>query len=140
MSAPSGANAVISPEPNYLGDLESWRNDMRATIRLDGSLDSRAFDHRDSPRMTISLPIFIVLDGTRHNAILRNLSTGGAMIVTSAPLVLHMKMEFHCGLICASGTVVWQRRIGSGIRFENRLCELKLKEQVSRLIALGTGG
>jgi hypothetical protein len=108
------------------------------TIRLDVSRGFGAFDHRGTRRITTSLPIFIVVGGTRHNALLRNLSSRGAMIVTSAPMVLDMKIEFHCGSICASGNVVWQRRAGSGIRFDQTLCEQQLNEQVSRSNAVAS--
>jgi hypothetical protein len=60
------------------------------------------------------------------------------MIVTSAPLVLGMKIEFHCGTICASANVVWQRRTGSGIKFEVAICEQQLSEQVSRSNAVAS--
>jgi len=60
------------------------------------------------------------------------------MIVTSAPLVLGMKIEFHCGAICASGNVVWQRRAGSGIVFDEAICERQLSEQLSRSNAVAS--
>ena len=136
MSAPLQRRADVDPEPN---EIENWRDDIaHATIRLDTSLGSRALDQRVTSRTTIALPIFIVLSGKRHSAILRNLSTSGAMIVTSAPLVLDMKIEFHCGAICALGSVVWQRRSGSGIKFDEHICERQLDEQVSRSSAVAS--
>jgi hypothetical protein len=125
--------AYIELEPNYVGNIENRRNDRGATSRLDTSLGFHAFEERTTSRTTISLPIFIVLGGRRHNPLLRNLSTGGAMIVTSAPLTLQTKIELHCGAICAPGIVVWQRRTGSGIKFDNPICERQLKEKVSPL-------
>jgi hypothetical protein len=62
------------------------------------------------------------------------------MIVTSAPLVLDMKIELHCGAICASGNVVWQLRTGSGILFDESICERQLSEQVSRSNAAACRG
>ena len=128
--------AYVQLEPNGVGNGENWQNDRGATIRLDTSLGFRALEKRVAPRTTISLPVFIVLGGKRHNALLRNLSTGGAMIVTSAPLILQMKVEFHCGAICAPGILVWQRRSGSGIKFHNPICERQLKAQVSNAVAI----
>ena len=136
MTALAGEHEEIIPEPNYLGNIETWRKVMHSTVRMDSPCNLRGSDHRAAPRATVTLPIFIVLNGKKHNAILRNLSRGGAMIVTSAPMVLHTKVEFHCGMICAPGVVVWQRRTGSGIRFENKLSEIQLQEQVSRLNAV----
>ena len=138
MNEPLQSRTEVDPEANYLGNIESWRDDILPTIRLDTSRSSGASDHRVTPRITISLPIFIVVDGTRHNALLRNLSARGAMIVTSAPMVLDMKIEFHCGAICASGNVVWQRRAGSGIVFDEAIRERQLSEQVSRSDAVAS--
>ena len=132
MNASLPGRAYIELEPNGVGNIENWRNDRVATIRLDTSLGFPAFEKRAAPRTTISLPVFIVLGGKRHHALLRNLSTSGAMIVTSAPLTLQMKIEFHCGAICEPGIVVWQRRSGSGIKFDNLICERQLKEQASQ--------
>ena len=138
VNEPLQQRTEVDPEANYLGDIESWRNDILPTVRLDTSRSSSAFDHRVTPRVTISLPIFIVVGGTRHNALLRNLSPRGAMIVTSAPLLLGMKIEFHCGAICTSGNVVWQRRTGSGIMFDQAICERQLSQQVSRSNAVAS--
>jgi hypothetical protein len=80
--------------------------------------------------MRLSLPIFIILNGKRHNALLSDLSTGGAMILTSADLILGMNIELHCGTICAPGTVAWQRRTGSGIKFDRQICQRRLEEGV----------
>ena len=82
--------------------------------------------------MKLSLPIFVILAGKRHNALLRDLSPGGAMIVTSADLMLGMKIEFHCGTICAPGTVAWQLRRGSGIKFDTQISQRRLDEEISQ--------
>lgn len=105
---------------------------MRATIRLENVLSPQTFDHRAAAREEIGLPVVIIVAATRHNALMRNLSTAGAMIVTSAPLLPNMKVELQCGTICANGTVIWQREGDFGIRFDNRVCERQLDEQVSR--------
>lgn len=105
---------------------------MRATIRLENLLSTQTFDHRATPREAIVLPIVIVVGGTRHNALMCNLSTAGAMIATSAHLTPRMRIEFQCGTICANGTVVWQRHKDFGIRFDNHICERQLNEQLSR--------
>ena len=85
-----------------------------------------------------ALPIFIVLNGKPHHAILRNLSTSCAVIITSASLVLDMEIEFHCGAMCALGSVVWQRRSGSCIKFNEPICELQLAKDVSRSNAVAS--
>ena len=109
---------------------------MHATIRLENLLSSQSFDLRAAPREAIILPILIMVGGTRHTALMRNLSTAGAMIVTSAPLIPLMKVEFQCGSICANCTVIWQRQREFGIRFYNRICVRQLNEQLSRSNAM----
>ena len=103
---------------------------MYATIGLDQPPDLRILKPRAAPRLRLSLPIFITINGKRHNALLCDLSSGGAMILTSADLILGMNIEFHCGTICAPGTVVWQRRSGSGIKFNTQICHWRLEEAV----------
>lgn len=105
---------------------------MHATIRLEKLLGPQNFEHRAAPREALVLPIVISVAGTRYNALMRNLSIAGAMIVTSAPLFPLMKVEFQCGTICANGIVMWQRQTEFGIRFDSRICERQLDEQVSR--------
>jgi hypothetical protein len=104
----------------------------RATIRLDDSPGPRAVEHRAVPRTATALPISIMVDGTRHNALMRNLSSAGAMIATSAPLSVDMQIEFQCGTISAGGTVLWEREDSFGIQFDQSICERQLDEQVSR--------
>jgi len=104
---------------------------VHVTIRLNSS-SPRAFEHRATPRQAITLPILIVVGATRYSALMRNLSNVGAMIVTSAPLAIAMKIEFQCGTIRAGGTVRWQRQNDFGIKFDEPLCERQLNEQMSR--------
>lgn len=104
---------------------------MQATILLD-ELSPRRFDHRAMPREAVTLPILIVVDGTRYNALIRNLSSAGAMIVASAALSRQMKIEFQCGTICAAGTVIWQRGDLFGIKFDEPISKRQLTEQVFR--------
>lgn len=104
---------------------------MQATILLD-ELSPRRFDHRAMPREAVTLPILIVVDGKRHNALIRNLSSAGAMIVATAALSRQMKIEFQCGTICADGTVIWQRDDLFGIKFDQPISERQLSEQVFR--------
>jgi hypothetical protein len=103
---------------------------MYATIGLDQPPDLRILKPRAAPRLRLSLPIFITINGKRHNALLCDLSSGGAMILTPADLILGMNIELHCGTICAPGTVVWQRRSGSGIKFNTQICQRRLEEGV----------
>ena len=111
---------------------------MHATIRLDNWPSPGTFEHRATPRQAITLPILIVLGGVRYSALMRNLSNSGAMIVTSAPLAIAMKIEFQCGTICARSTVLWQRRSDFGIKFDEPICERQLDEQVLRSNAIAS--
>ena len=105
---------------------------MHAVIRLDGAPGHLASEQRASPRLVIALPILIVLGGKQYSATLRNLSSAGAMIETSAPLITLSRIEFKCGTICSRGIVLWQRQSAFGIRFRKPIYEQQLNEQISR--------
>ena len=93
-------------------------------------------DQRSQPRSEVALPILIALGWTRYCATLHDLSTTGAMIETTAPLVIANVIEFHCGSICASATVMWQGGSTFGIKFGQRITDPQLSEQVLRSKAL----
>lgn len=80
----------------------------------------------------MKLPILIVMGGTRHTAVIRNLSSTGALIRTTAPLNVNMEIEFECGSICTGGVVVWQLQGNFGIKFDQATCEKQLNDQVLR--------
>ena len=136
MSALFRGRDDAEPELDYVEDIAGWRNHMHATIQLDGPLSPRTFELRSTPRNAMRLPILIVIGGTRYTAVIRNLSYAGALIRTSAPLNVHMKIEFQCGSICAGGAVIWQRQGNFGIKFDQAICEKQMSEQVSRSCAV----
>jgi len=111
---------------------------MHAVIHFDSAAGHVVSEQRVSPRSAIALPILIVLDGKRYNAALRNLSSAGAMIATSAPLTTLSRIEFHCGAICSRGIVLWQRQSDFGIKFRHPICERRLSEQISRFAAVAS--
>lgn len=101
-------------------------------IRTENVIGPQTFDHRTAAREEIVLPVVIGVGTTRHNAVMRNLSAAGAMIMTSAPLDPNMKVELQCGTICTGGTVIWQRESDFGIRFDKPVSERQVDEQMSR--------
>lgn len=103
-----------------------------AASRTENVLGRQNFDHRRAAREEIVLPVLIVVGTTRHNALMRNLSTAGAMIVASAPLGLGTTVELQCGTISVNGTVIWQRESGFGIRFYKPVSARQVDEQMSR--------
>ncbi len=109
---------------------------MHATIRSGDQLDRQGLEQRSQARSEVALPILIALDWTRYSALLHNLSRNGAMIETTAPLLMHNKIEFHCGSICTSGSVLWQGESTFGIKFSHRISDRQLSEQVLRSEAL----
>lgn len=111
---------------------------MHAEIHLDGAPDHSVSEQRATPRSAIALPILIVLGGKRYSAALLNLSSSGAMIVTSAPLTTSSRFEFQCGTICTRGIVLWQRQSDFGIKFRKPICERQLSEQISRSAAVAS--
>ena len=132
MSALLGGRVGAEPVLDRLEDIAGRKSNMHATIQLDGPLSSRTFELRSTPRNAMRLPILIVMGGTRYTAVIRNLSYTGALIRTSAPLNVHMKIEFQCGSICAGGAVVWQLQGNFGIKFDQAICARQLSEQVLR--------
>lgn len=105
---------------------------MHSPMRLCSSLLPRSFEQRAAVRGAVALPILIVVGDTRYNALLRNLSTGGAMIVTSAPMAVSMRTELHCGALCASGTVIWHQDGAFGIRFDVPISKGQVSAQALR--------
>lgn len=132
MTALRRGRADAEPVLDCLENIAGLRNNLHATIRLDGPLSPQTFELRSTPREAIRLPILIVIGGTRYTAVIRNLSYTGALIRTSAPLDVHMKIEFQCGSICAGGVVIWQRQVDFGIKFDQAICEIQLSDQVLR--------
>ena len=108
---------------------------MRAANYLDGT-DSLVSEQRAKLRWPIELPISIMLGGKRYSASLRDLSSAGAMIRTSAPLAPRGRIELQCGTICSFGTVLWQRQNDFGIKFRQLICERQLTEQILRAAAI----
>lgn len=109
---------------------------MSSIFRVDCLPGLRGFEQRIEDRAAIALPIRIGVGGTRHSALLRNLSSAGAMIDTSGPLAVRGKIEFHCGTICTCGTVLWQRGSTFGIEFSRPIGGLQISEQISRSAAV----
>ena len=110
---------------------------MQAVTQPDYAL-GWALDQRATPRTAITLPALIVLGGKRYAAELRNISTSGAMIVTSAPLLPRSRIEFQCGTICSRGIVHWQQRHDFGIKFSTPICVRQLNEQTARSAAIAS--
>lgn len=109
-----------------------------AASRTENVVGRQSFDHRRAAREHIVLPVVIVVGTTRHNALMRNLSTAGAMIVTSAPLGSNMTVELQCGTVCVTGTVIWQRESDFGIRFDKPVSARQVNEQMSRSNAVAS--
>ena len=109
---------------------------MHATIQAREILGRQAPDRRSQARSEVALPILISLGLTRYSATLHDLSTTGAMIETTAPLAVANLIEFQCGSICTSGSVLWQEGSSFGIKFGEPLTDPQLSEQVVRSKAL----
>lgn len=109
---------------------------MEEVFRLDSAPNPLVSEQRTRPRSAITLPVTIVLGGKRYSAALRNLSSSGAMIVTSAPLTTLSRIEFQCGTICSRGIVLWRRQSDFGVKFRQPICERQLCEQITRFAAV----
>ena len=109
---------------------------MRANIQLNDPAGLQGLKKHTAVRTVMGLPMFIVLRGTRHSALLCNLSHAGAKIDTSAPLMIEDMVEFHCGSIWADGVVLWRGSTTFGIEFARPIDEKQLIEQVARSAAI----
>jgi len=109
---------------------------MQATVQLDNSIWASTFDRRTVSRSSLVLPILVIVDGVRRSALLRNLSSAGAMIATSAPLSLLTTIEFQCGSVRTAATVLWQRGSDFGIEFSQPISERELRQLIGRSIAV----
>jgi hypothetical protein len=109
-----------------------WREFMQAIFRLSDTPCLEWAEQRGGARADVALPILIDLGRTRYSALLHNLSITGAMVETRAPLVIHSKIEFHCGSICTTGYVLRQAGSIFGIKFSQPISDRQLSEQVSR--------
>lgn len=111
-------------------------NSMYSKMQLEDSLDHRASESRAEERTTIALPILIDFSGSLQGALLRNLSSDGAMIETSAPLGVRAKIKFLCGTIDTDCTVLWRNDHTFGIKFRSPISKRQLGEQLSRSEAI----
>ena len=105
---------------------------MLARYELDEPLSQRGFEKRVAARATIALPILITLHASRHSALLRNLSSSGAMIETLAPLTVSTRIQLHCGTMEVDGIVLWQSGADYGIKFRQPVSDQHLEDQLSR--------
>ncbi len=83
------------------------------------------FNRRDSPRVTLGIPISYRLDNTIASALTLNISKGGLAVRTMSPLQQGSKVRARFRLpggksdIDAEARVSWtDRRIGMGLQFE----------------------
>jgi hypothetical protein len=109
---------------------------MHTASRLSDTSWEQGTEQRAGTRAGVALPILIDLGRTRYSALLHNISLNGAKIESSAPLLEHSKIEFHCGSICGTGFVLWQAGSMFGIKFSLPISDQQLSEQVSRSDAL----
>lgn len=105
---------------------------MHVTLSLNDSLSHKNFEKRTETRVAVALPILIALGRARHSALLHNLSNAGAMIETSAMLMVQDLIEFHCGSIVDDSTVLWRGGCSFGIRFRVPITDQKVNEQIAR--------
>jgi PilZ domain-containing protein len=83
-------------------------------------------------RSSMSLPALIFLFGKRHSAQLHNLSRGGAMIQSAAPVKACDQIVLSCGTIEARGRVVWTKLGGFGVEFDCPLDDEEITRQLDR--------
>ena len=87
---------------------------------------------RGTHRKAVSLPAFVRSFGRQYSARVHNLSAGGAMIETAAPLRPGCEITLCCGSIEARATVVWKKIAHVGMRFHTPIGEADVDRQLCR--------
>ncbi len=105
---------------------------MHATLYLNDPRSRQSFERRAEERMKIALPILISIGWTRYSALVHDLSSEGAMIETTAPLLVDTRIDIHCGSIRTQGVVLWQGGDKYGIKFSGVVTNRQVDEQVVR--------
>lgn len=95
-------------------------------------------EQRATPRLAVAIPAAINVGAQDFGARILNLATGGAMVETSAPVLLNSALTLRCGTIVAGAVVAWRNAERIGIRFHDPLTEAQVHEQVSRSTALAS--
>ena len=87
---------------------------------------------RGAHRKAMSLPALIRAFGRQYSARVHNMSVGGAMIETAAPLRPGCEITLCCGSIEARATIVWKRMAHFGMRFHTPVDEADVDRQLGR--------
>jgi PilZ domain-containing protein len=87
---------------------------------------------RKRHRTLVSVPAFVRFGGGQYGVRVHNLSSGGAMIETDAPLRQGAPIVLSCGTLEASGLIVWQRSERFGIQFLVPVGEERVLQQLHR--------
>jgi len=93
---------------------------------------------RKGRRSSMSVPALILLAGQRHSAQLHNLSCGGAMIQSAAPVGSCDQIVLSCGTIDVDGRVVWVKDGCFGVEFHTPIADEQILRQLHRSDAIVT--
>ena len=93
---------------------------------------------RNGRRSSMSVPALILLFGQRHSAQLHNLSCGGSMIQSAAPVRAGDQILLNCGTIEVSGRVVWVKDGCFGVEFHTLIADEQILRQLHRSDAIVT--
>jgi hypothetical protein len=92
----------------------------------------KSLDRRISLRTALKVPVLIETESGPFSARLCNLSEGGAMVQTRAPLELGDHVTVRGGTVRAEGTVAWEEDNLLGIEFDTPLEEDDVARQILR--------
>lgn len=84
------------------------------------------------PRAYVSLPVLVESFGGKFSAHIRDISPGGAMIETIAPLKRGAALILSCGTIQAKAVVVWETGGRFGLKFYSLVSETEIAQQLVR--------
>ena len=89
-------------------------------------------ERRAAARLPVTVPATLQVGEQRSAARLANIECAGAMLETSAPVLVGASAPFHCGTVSADATFVWTRTGRIGIRFVIPLAEAEVAVQLQR--------
>jgi hypothetical protein len=108
-----------------------------ATMYIEAqSQEPRRLTLRKGRRSSMSVPALIWVSGQKHSAQLHNLSCGGAMVQSAAPVHTREPIVMSCGSIEVAGRVVWVKGGCFGVEFHTEIADEQILRQLHRSEAI----
>ena len=93
-------------------------------------------DRRAYARVSVALPAFLQIEGTRHSVHLIDVSAGGAKLSCPVKLTSGTTVMLDCGTLARSSVVRWQNGDQVGLCFDSELDTREVNALAARSAAL----